>query len=310
MSQFFSSDLLEHMSAELGCNVEDITNAFKTFILPAEESKVVEPKKKNIPSKTSESRGKKVQSKIKNFGDEKHTCARIPVRKNGEKGPCGKNAKNQVEIDGKMVWYCGTEKSGCYKSILGALKRNEKTSDHDEEDEGNVSVKKAPKGKNLTDNKSTSDSKAKSLINSVVSSKKIMPRKMRIGDNVIYVDHESKVVFDRETQEAYGILGKDNKIKSLDDKTIRWLEASDIKIRSGKESSKKTELKKKLSKAAPKDESDDDDDEIVKLQDDIEDADVGDDEDVEDEDDDIDLGSDDDENDDDEFDLGSDEDDD
>lgn len=322
-SRVFSIDLLEHIATELNCDVKDVSAAVESFFTPDEEPEVVTPKKKKLPAKTAEktpTKGKPKAQIKKSSDDGPHTCERIPVRKNGDSSLCGKNAKNHAEIDGETKWYCGTEKSGCYKSILGAIKRNEKTSDPEDDDEESPPPKKsktpavkpkvqtkAPvaKGKNLASNKTSSDSKAKSLINSVTSTKALSVKKVKIGEKTIYVDHASRVVIDRSTEEAYGLLAKDNKtIKPLDDKTVRWLEASNIKVRSEKESAKKTALKKKLSKAAPKDESDEDEDELDSLQNDIEDADTGDNED------DIDLGGSDDEEDED-IDLdGSDEEDD
>nr|QBK86279.1 MAG: hypothetical protein LCMAC102_00740 [Marseillevirus LCMAC102] len=44
-----------------------------------------------------------------------------------------------------------------------------------------------------------------------------------------WFDRETKILFDRETQEAYGVLVGD-KVKSLGDKQIRWLETSNIEI--------------------------------------------------------------------------------
>src|SRR3546814_3197864 len=100
----FSPDLLEHIAAELGCSVKDVSKAVASFFLPSEEPEVVTPKKKNIPAKSSgkASQKPKTQSKIKkNDDDGPHTCERIPVRKNEDTDPCGKNAKNPVEIDGE-----------------------------------------------------------------------------------------------------------------------------------------------------------------------------------------------------------------
>lgn len=319
-SRVFSNDLLEHIATELNCDVKDVSAAVESFFVPSEEPEVVTPKKKKLPAKSADKAPSKVKPKaqIKKFSDDgPHTCDRIPVRKNGDSSRCGKNAKNQAEIEGEIKWYCGTEKSGCYKSILGAIKRNEKISDpEDDEDEETspppkakgkapAAKSKAPakapatKGKNLASNKTSSDSKAKSLINSVTSTKALSAKKVKIGNKTIYVDHASRVVIDRDTEEAYGLLAKDNKtIKPLDDKTVRWLEASNIKVRSEKESAKKASLKKKISKASPKDESDEDDDELEKLQNEIDDADTGDNEE------DIDLGGSDDEEEDEDIDLG------
>ena len=45
---------------------------------------------------------------------ELHFCQRVP---RGKTDPCGKKAKNFADINGKIMWFCGTESGGCYRII-------------------------------------------------------------------------------------------------------------------------------------------------------------------------------------------------
>jgi len=335
----FSTEFLEHLAAELGCETSDIEKAISSFGEAAPAPKPVKPARKRVPAKAkasaakkkansssgsasqneSESESEDSKPSASESDDEKHTCDRVP---RGKTDPCGKNAKNKVDDEGSVFWYCGTERSGCYKSILLAQKRQKKVAAS--KPKGKAPAKKAPapktttkpKAKKPTTNagrKTASDTKSKSLVHKVTKRQKLDIKKVKVGGKVLWVDSQSRVLFDRATQEAYGVLAKDNKTtEPLSEENIRWLEASGVAIRTEAETGKKGNLKKKLSKKGADDV--DDDEELDKLRGDVEDADTGadDEEDIdlggsEDEEDlgseeDIDLGSDD------EIDLGSDDD--
>lgn len=174
------------------------------------------------PKKAAQAKGGKKAAAAKDT--EKHQCERI---QHGKEDPCGKNAKN--EVNGH--WYCGTENSGCYKSILGSIKRNEKAD------------KKKP----------AAEPAKKPATKKVKSASEVNTRKI----NGHIVDPERRIVFDKEGTDgvAQGILAQDNKtIAPLTKKDIAWLEASGIayleKPPKKAAASKKTASKEKPKKAA------------------------------------------------------------
>ena len=71
------------------------------------------PKKKTIPATPVE--------KPKKQSAEKHSCE----RKKRDGSDCPKNAIRSIEIGGNTHWYCGTEKSGCYKSVMEQQKKTQ-----------------------------------------------------------------------------------------------------------------------------------------------------------------------------------------
>ena len=147
---------------------------------------------------------------------EVHTCEKIP---RGKTDPCGKKAKRSYE--GK--WYCGTEKSGCLKSIINKATKVQKSGSTNEK----PMTKKEQK-------KSISDIKSQVLVHQITKTQKLSVKKLIIKNKVYWINHASRVVFDREKREAYGKLDKDNiTIKKLDDNTVRWLEANGINIKEG-----------------------------------------------------------------------------
>ena len=56
----------------------------------------------------------------------------------------------------------------------------------------------------------------------------------KYGD--IYINKNTKVVFDSKNEEAYGVYNmSDDEINDIDDENIRWLEANSVKVREKKE---------------------------------------------------------------------------
>ena len=255
MADIFSMDFIGRLANELGIPQSKLLNAIescssKSFPEPAP----VEPSQKTVPNKATKT------TKVKTIqNNEKHTCERIPRAKTE---PCGKNASRFIEIDGEKHWYCGTEKSACFKSILTAQNRVTKST-------ASKVPSSAPKGgaKTNVDRAKESDIKSKSLADKITKKRKFNPVKTTIGKEIHYVDRETKIAFDRTTKEAYGLF-KDGKIVELEDAQIRILEANNSLIREKSVKSKKDDLKKKISQKAK-------DDEIDKLQDEIESVDVG-----------------------------------
>lgn len=312
----FNSEFLEHLAAELGCEVSEIEKAIASFGEASPAPEPVKPTRKNVPpkppvekpkastkksnaiEKDDEDNSEDDVSEGSEAGDgKKHTCDRIP---RGKTDACGKNAKNCIEgEDGNVNWYCGTENSGCYKSILLGQKRQTKavaSKPRGKQPPGKKESAKAPPAKESskastkkpstnTDKKSASDVKTKSLVHKVTKHQTLDVKKIKVGEKVLWFDSQTRAVFDRDTKEAYAILGKDNKtIKPLTDEDIRLLEASGVPIR----------VEEKGKKASKTDEDDLDESQSDDEEDDI---DLGDDDDEEekDDEDDIDLGSGDDE---------------
>lgn len=306
----FNAEFLEHLAAELSCEVSDIEKAIASFGEAPPVPNPVKPDRKKVPAKekplpakgkpsasTSDEENNSQNGEIESDSDgEKHTCDRIP---RGKTDACGKSAKNRFEgDDGTVNWYCGTEKSGCFKSILLGQKRQTKLSVSKSKSGSNFSKKdsvKAPPAKKPSTNtgrKIASNAKTNSLLNKVSKRQTLDIKKIKVGNKVLWVDIQSRVLFDRGTQEAYAVLAKDNKtIQPLSDENIRWLEASGISIRI-EESGKKADLKKKLSKKAV--DEIDDEEELDKLRSNVDNGDTGgDEEDIDIVDDEEDLGSDD-----------------
>nr|QBK86567.1 MAG: uncharacterized protein LCMAC102_03620 [Marseillevirus LCMAC102] len=188
----FSINFIKHLADKLNTTPLKVSKIINSFS---------DPQQKQLPKKSP---------------DDKHYCERIP-RKKSEL--CGKAAKNSVCEDGETHWYCGTEKTGCYKSILGSANRQVKAA--------------ASKSSTLKDKKSVADVKSQNLVHSVTATKGIDIKSINFNGKKLWINHATKILFDRVTREAYGVLGA-TKIKPLEDEQIRWLETSGMKIRQDK----------------------------------------------------------------------------
>lgn len=149
---------------------------------------------------------------------ENHTCeATVNTKTDGAK-ICGKNARN--EHNG--MWFCGTEKSGHYKSAITAAKKEPVKKAAPTAD-----VKKVPAAKGA-------DAKAKTtaLVQKVVKKEKLDLHVVTPGSGV-YVDlKHHRITFDKPSQEAYGILDEDNvTILPLTEEAIAFLQAHNIAFR-------------------------------------------------------------------------------
>lgn len=236
MSHYFSDEFFNYLSENIedGISSNDLKKLFDNFFISKNSGKSVHEKEDTkVISKNS---GKSVREKddTKNFieknsgkttskqKNETYKCERIP---RGKTDPCGKLAKKSIEVEGKLRWYCGTENSGCYHSILGSTNKKEKN------EKSKVSSDYVPK-------KSSEDIKSQSLIHKLIKKEELLTRSMNVGGVKVYIHPDSRVLFHRN-RKAYGILDKDDKtILPIDDKNARWLEASNIEI---EHSVKKTE---------------------------------------------------------------------
>lgn len=280
MAQFLSSDFIEHISKSLKVDKEKLEKAISSYVRPAsntsEKSKVVEsssseevaPKKNKKKSSESEKKSKtpvkkskapsssesskntehdsssesepkkkskknkstskssesseEPPSKAKGKGkgkSETHKCERIP---NGKTEACGKNAVRSIEVNGETKWYCGTEKSGHYKAALGAQERNKKSE--------------------TNKNSSKKEDKVKFL-------------KHNVNNTTYYWNPESRVVVDRNTEKAYGMMNKKDKVVPLSKDAEKWCIKNSIQIKSESESSEKSKSSSKSSESVEESDS-------------------------------------------------------
>lgn len=112
----FLEFVVENIEKDFELEIDDdyITSLIDMYNKPITKKKIPSPK-----NKTLELNRPKSSPKGKNKA-QLHKCERIPKNRTTV---CGRNARN--EVDGK--WYCGTEKSGCYRAILNKLKKEEGT---------------------------------------------------------------------------------------------------------------------------------------------------------------------------------------
>lgn len=253
-----STEFIEHLASELDCEVSEIENAISSFVLkssnPKSKIKPVEPSRKKIPPKEKPSKPTSDDSdnddSDKSEDDKKHTCDRIP---RGKSESCGKNAKNKLEEDGVVNWYCGTENSGCYKSILLGQKRQTKAgaskpkpppskkdgpAKKDAPGKKEAPGKKAPPAKkDAVSKKKESDVKAASLISKVAKNKALNIKKIKVKGELLWMDEKNRLLFNKDSNKAYGVLNKDGvTIEKLTKENIRFLEANGIQFVTNKKS--------------------------------------------------------------------------
>lgn len=180
---------------------------------------------------------KKLEDAISSFDIkatiEKHYCARI---KRGQTEPCSKLAKNCIGDK----WYCGTLKSGCYSIMIKdqALNKITKESLDSSSSPSSVSekdrlMKVARTSTTLKDREESSNLKSKNLIKRINKTKEItaISTYNDQGDKIWY-DRNTRILFDKNTFEAYGLLDDDGKTTlPLDKEAIKWLEANNYSIR-------------------------------------------------------------------------------
>jgi len=137
MATIFSDALLDHFATKFSLSIEDVTEALREFVL-GETPKPKAPPQKLSPRETKqtsitdfttkEAKSPEEIKRPKKVGKEEiHYCERMlkgkgytcgseeATKERGKKAR--RTAKRFIEMDGKKVWVCGTEKSGCYKSF-------------------------------------------------------------------------------------------------------------------------------------------------------------------------------------------------
>jgi hypothetical protein len=275
MPGFFSKKFIIHLATELNVEPEDILLAVNSYgeSYPKSQEEQVLPSKKVLPPKKVGEKKEIPKKEVLTI----NKCERI---KRGKEEPCGSNAKLSIKSeDGVEHWYCGTLKSGCYNSILGASKRQTKTVPLNTTKSENVGNK--PKSNEpMKVKKDFTNVKSKSLLNSVIQKKDLIIKSIEIKNGKLWIDHATRILFDRKTEEAYGLLDEDNEtILELSDKYIRLLEASNILIKK-KVNKKESSVKN----STPVEVVDEDDHEVEDVVDDDEVEDIVDDDEVDDDD--------------------------
>lgn len=147
--------------------------------------------------------------------------------------------------DGVLRWYCGTEKSGCYKSALSA--ESKKLSKKDSEGlvvETNSTIKPKPIRESTT--KPTVTTKPKPAVTSEDIKAKVLSRikkeklvclDMKLDENTITYDITYGFVVDKATSKVYGKLNeKKTTILGLEPEDMMVLDDLDIPIKSESES--------------------------------------------------------------------------
>lgn len=267
----FGKLLATHLASELEVSVKDVTTALENFgldehALSSDESP--EPqrkpiKKKNVPPTKDRpvvDKPKESKSSDSELSKEVYPCERV---KRGQPDSCGKNSRRFVEgKDGSKHWYCGGEKSGCYPIALKAT--SEKSLESSSTKKPTKGGQKESSSKKPTTNvgrKALADERSESLLRKVTQTKKLHAVSIRTESHgKLYYDKKTRILFDNQTQEAYGVLAEDkDTINPLDDENIRWLEANGYLIRPTTTKSKPPSKKPKATpkKKASKPESED-----------------------------------------------------
>lgn len=235
MSQFYEhispniskifSDGLQDLAVHLS---KELDTDINDIVKAIDSFSLSSKQKPTVPEKNNSPKKSDTQQRPK--GDILHKCDYIPQ---GKTEKCGKNAKN--ELDGK--WYCGTEISGHFSSI----KKSANKKVPPKKTEGSIKSSGVPKK----------------------FSKNNVLHLIEIGDHTI--EQETRICLDRENQEGYGVLDKDNiTVKPLTDENIKFLSAYNYKVREKK--NKAPLIAKKVvppNKTTPESEDEEDEQEEV-----------------------------------------------
>lgn len=214
------TDLAEHVFnclvdivGEDALTLEQVQEAVSSFETPKKSAK------KTTAKKTAEK-----ASKV----PETFTCDYVINGKDGNQRVCGKNAKNELDD----CHYCGTEKSGCYKSMLGKAAA-------------------APTAKKAKSAKVTKAATSK-VVQKVIKTAKINLNEVPSGSGV-WVDLKNhRMVYTQDPREAYGILDDDDEtILPLTEEAATFAEVHNINIRA-KKAAKKAPAGKTVAKTPAK----------------------------------------------------------
>lgn len=240
MAAFFSKDFIQYLAEELSCDPETVQTAILNYTSgktpsSSKKEKVSSSKKEEDDTlsfiKKNAGTSKKKESSVSSVSSSVSSkkCQRIP---RGKTEICGKAAKNKVEDNGEEKWYCGTEKSGCYSSVISALGKKEKNT----RDKKSSPTVIAP-----TPKKNPSEIKSQSLVHKIIQTEKITTKGIMVDGKKLFMHPDTRILFNRD-KKAYGELSKDDKtILPISDKNIRWLEATNTFIEDQKKEEEEEE---------------------------------------------------------------------
>lgn len=229
----FGVALADYLAEKLNTSVEDVTDALNSFSDNFDTAPTVKPSSKKAteqkakpPPKGDTKKATSTKSTSKT-NTQKHACERI---KRGQTEPCGKNASRSIGTGKNEHWFCGSDKSGCYRAELNEQakkslqEKNTKSNTSQKTNARKEDTKPQGKGKTNEERKAIADNKSKSLIHSLL--KDIDIDKKKVNGELLYVERTKRALYDREKDEFYGILDKDGEtILPLTDSVTKWLEA-------------------------------------------------------------------------------------
>jgi hypothetical protein len=229
-------DVSEDLVIEALDNYNPSIEKKKQNIKKEKEDKKVEKEDKKTEKKV-EKENKKVEKKEveKDKKDDKkvakksesHTCERI--KRGGI--VCGKPANKQYPA-GNGKWYCGTEKSLCYSIELKNAVKNNPPLDESEAKTTNSSSDFIGKSTKNNTKVVKSESDVKSLINKVIQRKQIdVIEKVTKNGKKVFVDRNSRALYDQENKVFYGMLDEDDSIVPLTEKLVKELEGSGFYVK-------------------------------------------------------------------------------
>lgn len=197
MSHLFDAGLIRHLANTFEVTEEAVIAALNTFC-----PEVVKVKKQVLPPRDNSSNSsipapvelkkEKVKAPPKTTGKKSnHTCCRL---KKGSVDPCGKPSKRSVTVDGEEKWYCGTERSGCFKIMMATAQKFE-----------TKKVDQSLKSQAVK----TDPAKVKTKVLDIISKgEKITFSKTRHGEGHIYRNKETNFVSNQETNKVIGKFDK------------------------------------------------------------------------------------------------------
>ena len=226
MSEFVKS-LVTHLARELDVSEKNIEKALNSFYSsPKKESseKKVESPKSSSPKKSpknSEDENSDFSFKIISKRSLQGKCCRKK-----KSGICGTGARYKVKRKGAKEWYC----TACFKIVQKNHARSKLSSSISPSN--NKGVGKNSDQKPTDVRKKQKDILAKALVGKIVKQGKIRTQKIKIGNNIVWVDEKSGIVFN-SLKQATGMLSEDRKsiVEEFTDKAQRYIEANNIRVK-------------------------------------------------------------------------------
>lgn len=244
----FSDNFLQYLidTLQLENSIEELRDVIEGYNKELPKKAAPKDSKKSRPSERDEEEVKLPKRKEVPKPASKKLCERI---QRGKTEPCGKKATNSI-IDPKGVehWYCGSEKTGCYKCMLGQDKKA-KNKKMDRE----IIEEKARPAKTT---KTTSTTKKTSILDTIASKQQVInPKKYQTASGkTVFLEMSQRILFDPDTKEAYASLDDDNDtISPLSKKQLGWLEVHNIPVKDSDVQEKKAPLKKRIMDADDED---------------------------------------------------------